>query len=95
MNASSIILAHNHPSENLAPSQADLNLTRRLKKGGELLDISVLDHLIITRRAYYSFPYRRFLQRISTILRSMTKAIWNNMLASSFWGFDLMELTCI
>ena len=55
MNASSIILAHNHPSQNLAPSQADLNLTRRLKKGGELLDISVLDHLIITRQAYYSF----------------------------------------
>jgi DNA repair protein RadC len=53
--ASSIILSHNHPSGNLKPSQADLALTRKIKEGGELLDISVLDHIIITAESYYSF----------------------------------------
>lgn len=53
-NASSIILAHNHPSGNLNPSDADLKLTEKLKKGGELLDIAVLDHLILTEEAYVS-----------------------------------------
>lgn len=53
--ASSIILSHNHPSGNLKPSQADINLTRKIKNGGELLDITVLDHLIISAEGYYSF----------------------------------------
>lgn len=53
--ATSIILAHNHPSGNLKPSQADINLTRKMKDGGNLLDIVVLDHLIITSESYYSF----------------------------------------
>lgn len=53
-NASSIILAHNHPSGNLKPSDADLKLTEKLKKGGLLLDIAVLDHLILTEEAYLS-----------------------------------------
>ncbi|HXI01160.1 MAG TPA: JAB domain-containing protein [Sphingobacteriaceae bacterium] len=53
--ASSIILCHNHPSGSLKPSQADLNLTRKIKEGGILLDISVLDHVIITSESYYSF----------------------------------------
>jgi DNA repair protein RadC len=52
--ASSIILSHNHPSGNLKPSQADLNLTRKIKSGGELLDIAVLDHIILTD-GYMSF----------------------------------------
>ncbi len=55
-NANSIILAHNHPSGNLKPSRADLDITRKLKRGGEFLDISILDHFIITpQKAYYSF----------------------------------------
>ena len=53
--ASSIILAHNHPSGNLRPSQADLGLTKKLKLAGQHLDIQVLDHLIITDNAYTSF----------------------------------------
>ncbi|WP_423148631.1 JAB domain-containing protein [Rubrolithibacter danxiaensis] len=53
--ASGIILIHNHPSGNLKPSEADRQLTRKLKSGGELLDISVLDHLIISSEGYYSF----------------------------------------
>lgn len=54
-NAVSIILAHNHPSGNLKPSMADKNLTLKLKKAGESLDIKVLDHLIVTENAYFSF----------------------------------------
>ena len=54
-NASSIILAHNHPSGNLKPSEADRQLTNKLAQAGKLLDISVLDHLIITAEEYFSF----------------------------------------
>ena len=53
--ASSIILVHNHPSGNLNPSNADLVLTKKIKESGTLLDIPVLDHLIVTDSAYYSF----------------------------------------
>ncbi|WP_299387126.1 DNA repair protein RadC [uncultured Lacinutrix sp.] len=50
-----IILAHNHPSGTLKPSQADKDLTLKLKTAGQSLDIKVLDHLIITESAYFSF----------------------------------------
>lgn len=53
--ASGVILAHNHPSGNLKPSQADINLTKKLKEAGRALDINVLDHLIITNESFYSF----------------------------------------
>lgn len=54
-NASGIILVHNHPSGNLQPSQADLDLTRKIKAGGQILDIGVLDHIILTAEGFYSF----------------------------------------
>ncbi|MBN8650570.1 MAG: JAB domain-containing protein [Cytophagales bacterium] len=53
--ASGIILAHNHPSGNLKPSQADIDLTRKLKEAGRFLEIQVLDHVILTTEGYYSF----------------------------------------
>ena len=53
--ASAIIVAHNHPSGSLRPSQADRDITKRLVKAGELFDIMVLDHLVISSRGYYSF----------------------------------------
>lgn len=53
--ASAIIVAHNHPSGNLQPSQADIQLTHRLVRAGRLLNIRVLDHIIISHRGYYSF----------------------------------------
>jgi DNA repair protein RadC len=53
--ASGIILAHNHPSETLQPSQPDIQVTRNLALGGQYLDIRILDHLIITNDGYYSF----------------------------------------
>ena len=46
-NASSIIIAHNHPSGNLKPSVADLRLTKKLKEAGNYLDVKVLDHIIL------------------------------------------------
>lgn len=52
--ASCIILSHNHPSGNLKPSNADIRLTKKIKAGGELLDITVLDHIIITAEGYAS-----------------------------------------
>ncbi len=51
----SVILSHNHPSGNLMPSTSDIELTKKLKSAGKLLDIDVLDHLIIGERGYYSF----------------------------------------
>ncbi len=53
-NATAIILAHNHPSSNLNPSQADEQLTFKIKEGGKYLDIQVLDHLIVCEESYYS-----------------------------------------
>jgi DNA repair protein RadC len=53
--ASSIILAHNHPSGNLRPSEADKQLTKKLVQGGKMLDILVVDHLIISDQRFYSF----------------------------------------
>lgn len=53
--ASSIILVHNHPSNNLAPSLSDDALTKRISEGGKLLDIEVVDHLIVSHAGYYSY----------------------------------------
>ncbi|MGC4039115.1 MAG: JAB domain-containing protein [Chitinophagaceae bacterium] len=53
--AVSIILSHNHPSGNLKPSPADEELTLKIKEAARYHDIKVLDHLIITSEAYYSF----------------------------------------
>ena len=53
--ASGIILAHNHPSGNLIASQADIELTKKLSAGGRILEITVLDHIIITSESYFSF----------------------------------------
>lgn len=54
-NASSIILAHNHPSNNLKPSTNDIELTKKIINAGKVLEISVLDHLIIGNDKYFSF----------------------------------------
>ena len=50
-----MILFHNHPSGNTSPSQYDIELTEMFEKGGKLLDIQVLDHVIIGKYDYYSF----------------------------------------
>jgi len=53
--ASTIILAHNHPSGNLKPSQSDISITKRLIEAGRILDLPVVDHLIVTEDGYLSF----------------------------------------
>lgn len=53
--ANGIILCHNHPSGNLSPSKADLDITKKIKAAGQVLDIQVLDHLIIAGNQYMSF----------------------------------------
>lgn len=53
--ASSIILAHNHPSGNLTPSSADRDLTRKMRETGKIMEIEVLDHLIVAETGHYSF----------------------------------------
>jgi len=55
--ATSILISHNHPSGNLKPSTADIDLTYKIKEGGKLLDIRLIDHLIISpnEKDYFSF----------------------------------------
>jgi len=53
--STSIILAHNHPSGEIIPSQQDINLTNKLKSAGKYLDVKVVDHLIIGKDKYFSF----------------------------------------
>ena len=55
LGAVGLILAHNHPSGNLRPSKADLQITRKTKKAAALMDIRLLDHLIVHGSEYYSF----------------------------------------
>jgi DNA repair protein RadC len=55
LKASSIIVAHNHPSGSLKPSQADIDLTKKLVAAGKILDIQLVDHLIISGDNYCSF----------------------------------------
>lgn len=54
-NAVAMILAHNHPSGKLKPSQPDQQLTQKLKIAAQTLDIQILDHLIVTQQSFYSF----------------------------------------
>ena len=54
-NASSIILAHNHPSGTLAPSEQDKVLTQKVKTFGKMIDLPLLDHIILTNNGYFSF----------------------------------------
>jgi DNA repair protein RadC len=53
--ATSIILSHNHPSGNNQPSEQDIQLTKNIKKSGDILDIRILDHVIISGNLHYSF----------------------------------------
>lgn len=56
-----IVLVHNHPSGNPVPSECDMELTKRLKSGGELLNIYLADHIIIGRDSYLSFKEAKLL----------------------------------
>lgn len=53
--STSLIIAHNHPSGNLNPSEADISITEKIKSAAQLMDIQVLDHLIVAGKNYFSF----------------------------------------
>ena len=53
--SSSVIICHNHPSGNITPSEADINITKKIKDALLLLDIKLIDHLILSENNYYSF----------------------------------------
>ena len=55
LNAVGLIISHAHPSGNLRPSLADINLTKKLVEGMKLLDMTILDHLIVSPSGYFSF----------------------------------------
>ena len=55
LEASAMILFHNHPSGNTSPSDYDIKMTKEFEKGGNLLGIQILDHIIISKYNYYSF----------------------------------------
>ncbi len=61
LGAVALVLAHNHPSGTLRPSKADRQITQKLIRAAEALDIKVLDHLIITQKEYFSFADEGFL----------------------------------
>ena len=54
-NANSIIIAHNHPSGNPYPSMDDIHITNKIKEAGEILDITLQDHIVVGDNDYYSF----------------------------------------
>ena len=55
VNAVSLVLAHNHPSGSLKTSNADEELTQKIKQAGHFLDMKVIDHIILTSESYFSF----------------------------------------
>ncbi len=59
-NAAKIIIMHNHPSGNEKPSDEDIELTKAIKKSGELIGIGLLDHIIIAEKKYFSFRDKNF-----------------------------------
>ena len=59
--AAQVIIAHNHPSGDPEPSEDDLTLTKRLVEAGKILGIEVVDHVIITNRAYFSFKEKKLI----------------------------------
>ena len=63
-NASSIIMVHNHPSGNVTPSIQDIDLTKRLIQGGEILGIKTLDHIIISTDCFFSFTSEGILSEL-------------------------------
>ena len=55
INVNGVILAHNHPSGNLKPSELDKIMTERIRKALTVMEVNLLDHLIVTRESYFSF----------------------------------------
>jgi DNA repair protein RadC len=67
-NASFFMVAHSHPSGDHGPSRQDLNVTRRIRKLSELLEIPILDHLILSNNGYSSLADRGFFRNKSDVI---------------------------
>jgi DNA repair protein RadC len=57
--AVAVVLAHNHPSQNLTPSEEDIEITNQIVEAGKIIGIELLDHLIITKNSFYSITFKR------------------------------------
>ena len=62
LKASGLLVAHNHPSDNVSPSDADIRLTRKLSSSGRMMGIPLLDHIIIGKTGYFSFKNHNMLE---------------------------------
>jgi DNA repair protein RadC len=60
--ATAIIIAHSHPSQELKPSRADIEITEQLKLAAKLMEISLFDHLIVTKNSYFGFKDEGLMQ---------------------------------
>jgi DNA repair protein RadC len=63
-NSVQLIVAHNHPSEDCTPSEADIQITKRLLKAGEIVGIEIIDHIIFGQTTYFSFEEEEFFDMI-------------------------------
>jgi DNA repair protein RadC len=61
LSAASVIVAHNHPSEELNPSAEDREVTKRLKEAGKIVGIDLIDHIIVTKKGHLSFQQKNLL----------------------------------
>lgn len=68
-NASAIIIAHNHPSQNPQPSKEDIIITKTLKKASQFLNIPIVDHIIIAKDCYYSFADNQWNKNYSSSIK--------------------------
>ena len=76
-----IILVHNHPSETLQPSEADLKFTNRIIKAGHILDIEVIDHVIVTRHSFYSFEQNGKIEELNICTEYALSFIYEKRMA--------------
>ncbi|MBE8222116.1 MAG: JAB domain-containing protein [Bdellovibrionales bacterium] len=65
-NASGIIIAHNHPSQHTDPSNADILITKKLRQASKFLNLPIIDHIIISNTAYFSFADNGWLKSYSS-----------------------------
>jgi DNA repair protein RadC len=72
-NATSLLVAHNHPSGSCEPSEADIRMSYRLRKAGELVQIPVIDHIIVTPNRHYSFADRGWSSTVNPNLDILNK----------------------
>src|SRR5687767_2764202 len=80
-----IVIAHNHPSGNLQPSEPDIQLTRKIKESAKLMDITLLDHIIVTKEGYFSFAD----EGLVGVKTTEGKTITHGSLFSGIGGFEL------